>query len=156
MVEYPNIDNVDQLLEATCSIIFNCQRDEDDDVEHHDPPEICAAVLSLCHYFDCTRLLARAEHNCLLVVREAHRGVDRSSWGRWESTWHCFLLALRFGLQRVRTECIDQLAYYDVCCWDNHAEEWDSIRAQLDKDTLFELFQAVLENAAEQKMHWSG
>ena len=104
------------------------------------PPAIYEAVLSLCHYFDCALVLSRAEDNCLLVVQSPKSASDLEV--EWNGTWPCFLLALQFDLHRLRKVCIVALAKYHIQVG-RHKEEWEGIRAQLGKDTLYELLQAA-------------
>ena len=70
------------------------------------------ALLSLCDYFNCAVLLARVAHNCVMVVKAADEPDVEDGGHGWYATWHCFLLALRLGLQRLKEECVPLLAQY--------------------------------------------
>lgn len=110
--------------------------------------------MSLSHYFDCAAVLSRAEHNMLLVV-EGQPTVQTSNYNpysgqyqrvqaepfQWSEIWPCFLLALQFDLQRVKGVCMQRLAKN---CRRISKEQWESMRAQLDKDTLIEMLRASL------------
>jgi len=54
---YPDFRSWEPLRKATSSIPFSVSQ-----------PAVYESVMSLCHYFDCAVVLARAEHNMLLVV----------------------------------------------------------------------------------------
>lgn len=128
-LEWPSFKSCSSSKDASCSILPN-----------HDTaaPAMYEAVMSLCHYFDCARVLCRAEDNMLLVVGAAVGGnnllVDRNN------VWPCIRLAVQFDLKRVRAACIPWLA---TCSDDAKCkEEWERARVYLNMDTLFEVLQA--------------
>ena len=58
-------------------------------------PAVHEAVMSLCHYFDCDRILSGAEDNCMLVVEAST--ADSHNW-KWSEMWSYFVLSLQFDL----------------------------------------------------------
>ena len=123
--------------------VFDCREDLDsftasDFEDEQQPPALYEAVVSLSHYFHCHRVLSRVDDNFLLFCD----WVDAPDRGElvWPTLWTLFLLALKFDLRAAKKVCIPRLA---ACCVGGHShkDEWDSVRAQLDKDTLYELMQ---------------
>ena len=94
----------------------------------------------------CSRLLDLAEHNCLLVVAVADGVYEEEGGPAWRATLHCFQLAPQCDFQRVKKACITQLVQLCVR-YGRNAEDWNKLRSQLDKDTLFEIMQAAFEEA---------
>ena len=105
------------------------------------------SVMSLCHYFDCAVLLSRAEHNMPLVLEELKDLSDQRSERNKLLTF--FLFAVKFDLQQVKKECMARLATSCTKVGSRHRAEWDSLRQQLDKNTLFAMMQAALDVATQ-------
>ena len=134
-LDYSACDTEEQLRDATSSL-----------THANFPPAVYQAVVSLCHYFDCKAVVSRAEYNCVLMVEfMADIGATDSLWSE---LWSCFLLALQFDLKRVKAACVETLACHSTLV-NAHKTEWESVRAQLDKDTLFELLQAAFDISHE-------
>ena len=91
------------------------------------------------HYFDCAVVLSRVEDNILLVVGGRYADHQQD----WEHVWRHFRFALEFDLQRVKRACMPLLAKASTHIG-SQSKEWQAIRAQLDKDTLFEMLLATL------------
>ena len=107
-------------------------------LSNNDPPEVYEAVISLCHYFDCSVVLSRAEVNMGLVVCAGMN--ECCDVEAWSLVWPCFQLALQFDFDDVQTDCMIVLTR---CSMQNrdHRAKWQAVRAQLDKDTLYRLVQ---------------
>ena len=103
-------------------------------------------LLSLCNFFDCPLVLSRAEHNLKLVAKQSVSCADEDV--AWRSVLSSFHLAVRFELKRVRAACLPLLAKHCILR-NRREEELEGLRAQLDRDTAFELAQAALRVAAE-------
>ena len=134
-LDCPAFRGWEELDEATSSSLWTVE-----------PPAVYEAVMSLCHYFNCDRVLSRAEDNCAALIEQAL--YDRANHDvAWSELWPCFLLALKFNLMRVKRACIPRLA---ECCMhgSSHKEQWESVRAQLDRDTLLEVMQAAFDKAS--------
>ena len=140
---------------GTVKVVSKCQQralevevdgfDGNESDSEREPTAVYETVLSLCDYFNCTRLLDRADHNCQLVVDAADNMDDEFYSERgWYAAWLCLLIALRFGLQGAKRAFIPLLAEYSVNC-NAHKAEWNSIRSMLDNDTAFELMQASFD-----------
>ena len=154
-LDYPNFSSLKQLDKATCSRFSESK-----------PPAAYDAVMSLCHYFDCVVVLERAEANCLLAAKGSEEQRESDRYCRcgccsgsdedmnidyakeWNSVWPCFVLAQQFDMKRVKAACVPVLVQHSLL-QSRHKEEWESVRAQLDKDTLFELMQATYAASAE-------
>ena len=133
-LDCPGFTTWPQLLRATSSVFSTSSR-----------PSTCTAVSSLCHYFDCAVLLARAETNLLLAVAENQR--TRHQEPHWFRTRGYLCFASQFGLQRVKAACIPLQA--ERCFRlrkksdSESKEQWEELVRRLDKDTLIELMQAI-------------
>ena len=139
LLDYPKFNSYTDLEKATRSTLLAPE-----------PPEVYEAVMSLGHYFDCALVLSRAEDNLLLMVAASQFGAASALEDYrqmcWSITWPCLSTAIKFDLKRVKTACMSLLA---TCCrhLSSQSTQWESIRTQLDKDTLFVLLQMALVDA---------
>lgn len=106
------------------------------------PDNLYDSVMSLCHYFHCSVVLSRAEENMLLAVKVEHF-PETPDGLEWEQLWACLLFALRFDLKRVMLACAPRLA--KRCkLGENHKADWETMRLLLDRNSAFEMMQAVM------------
>ena len=134
-LDYPGFVHCDELDAVTASIVYSSDA----------PPQLYDAVMSLCHYFDCSVVLSRAEDNCLLVLRSRDDGAAGTEC-EWNEVWPCFVLALRCDLQRVKDDCMPRIAQH--CKRGNsRRQEWQAARQHLDTDTAFDMLLAAFEAA---------
>ena len=101
--------------------------------------------MSLCPHFDCAVVLSRAEDNCLLVIEKYLKYYVNVEWNK---VWQFFLLELQFDFQQLKAACIPRLAKLSTI-GGGHKAELESIRATLDKNTMFEIMQTAFALAMQ-------
>ena len=121
-LDHPDFDSISQLFDSPSS--SGCSEDDDDD--DRNPPAVYDAVLSPSVCFNFTQLLARAENNCLLVSEFGDEFDGDVGERNWRELWHCFQLALRFGLQQLKQESALLLAPY-CCRLSSRRSEWQIV-----------------------------
>ena len=120
------------------------------------PIDRCEPVISLCHYLDCTVALSRVELNCVDIVNNHYDdgenddkddGEDVSYKIEWAFYWRCFLLAVAYNMQKLKTTCMHDLAR--LCCqYTQLREEWKKAQPLLDKDTVLHMLQITFKHSS--------
>ena len=129
-----SIGSLQQLMRATPATSFGTNT----------APAVYESVLSLCHYFDCSLVLERAESNMLLFFDGAE---PHNTQSQWYVLWWCFLLAHKFDLLQVKTACVQTLAARSSHVSGNiSVPALERARGQLDEGTLFDLLRASMRH----------
>ena len=122
---------------------------------------MCDAVLSLCHYLDCSRVLTQVENNCMLTINAWTLPTVRSGYHYpyqfcpckensvtcnveevWPVVWRHFLLATQLELKRVRAACVPHLI---ACRQLKYKIDWQIVRKQVGSDALIELMGEMID-----------
>ena len=105
-------------------------------------------ALSLCDYFDCARVLSRAEDNLLLFcTRSTSMGVRCDEATEWTTLSMGFELAVSFHLKRVKEVCIPLIVEHCIL-HGRRKDELDALRRKVNRDTAFAMMQAAIDVAA--------